>query len=324
MSCANVSVSVYHKGRDGVLHPYDSDKSGLILDAARKGVASVDIGWGENACRFDLSTMKQVKRGSRRESEDIVIEIPFTTKNLKAAREADGLRRKILVMALDRIREQQFLSKSLDVKGVPYQSVRANPYLKSGHSPYENFLESLTRATAPLQSEGVTLYDTILETAATSPTDGNLRSLDKQGLQLVFHGTNEAVMDDILDTGLLPNFRVSTTDRIQVAFRRTRNMRSTRRTSLSRLPHRPILRKNQELLHSNTHRLDSSRLMPITLVSSSRTGRIATELALRVWACTVLGEIAVFAIQDEPSANLWLCKRSRRFGTEVAGYRQLC
>ncbi|KAL3690005.1 hypothetical protein R1sor_016314 [Riccia sorocarpa] len=209
MSCANVSVSVYHKGRDGVLHPYDSDTSGLILDAARKRVASVDIGWGENACRFDLSTMKQVKRGSRRESEDIVIEIPFTAKNLKAAGEADGLRRKILVMALDRIREQQFLSKSLDVKGVPYQSVRANPYLKSGHSPYENFLESLTTATAPLQSVGITLYDTILETAATSPTVENLRSLGKQGLHFVFHGTDEAVMDDILNTGLLPNFRMS-------------------------------------------------------------------------------------------------------------------
>ncbi|KAL3690011.1 hypothetical protein R1sor_016320 [Riccia sorocarpa] len=209
MSGANVSVSVYHKGRDGVLRPYDSETSRRILDAARKGVASVSIGRGINACRFDLSTMKQLKRDPREESEDIVIEIPFIAKNLKAAGEEDGLRRKILVMALDRLREQQFLSKSLDVKGVPYQSVRANPYLKSGHSPYENFLDSLTTATAPLQSEDITLFDTILETAATSPTDENLRSLDKLGLHFVFHGTNEDLMEDILNTGLLPNFRVS-------------------------------------------------------------------------------------------------------------------
>ncbi|KAL3690002.1 hypothetical protein R1sor_016311 [Riccia sorocarpa] len=237
MSGANVSVSVHHKGRDAVLRPYDSDTSGFILDAARKGVASVSIGWGKNACRFDLSTMKQLKRDPREESEDIVIEVPFTAKNLKAAGEADGLRRKILVMALDQIREEQFSSRSLDVKGVPYQSVRANPYLKSGHSPYENFLDSLTTATAPLQSEGITLYGQPMKPCVPlmNKVDETLRSLDEQGLHFVFHGTNEAVMDDILKTGLLPSFRISSPgDRDWFGTAYEKSLRYTRSKTKSR------------------------------------------------------------------------------------------
>ncbi|CAM6118793.1 unnamed protein product [Calypogeia fissa] len=113
------------------------------------------------------------------------------------------LRRRVLVMALDRIRRPPSLTKILAAKGLKSCTIRENPYLAPGNAPYENFIESLLATTDAREK----LFEVLLESAGDKADETAFNSLQKQGVGTVFHGTNHAFMENILNTGLDPKRR---------------------------------------------------------------------------------------------------------------------
>ncbi|KAG6556383.1 hypothetical protein Mapa_002326 [Marchantia paleacea] len=197
------SASVYHRQKDGALRLYDRETTKLILVAAVRGKTSVSSRELLGSPVFNLETMKEGCWSST-EEEDIVVEIPWSAESLRAAEALSGkpsISRKILEMAISRISEQQSLSKILDSKKVPERTIRPNPYLGRGHPPFDTFVSSLENDTS-----GQKLYDAALQ-LASEPRGSGVRLLEKIGLFIVFHGTSYSVMDNILKTGLLPEFR---------------------------------------------------------------------------------------------------------------------
>ncbi|BBN09356.1 hypothetical protein MPTK1_4g19110 [Marchantia polymorpha subsp. ruderalis] len=167
-----------------------------------RGVASVSFTKLLRRRVVDLQTMKQQKWWSN-EEEDIVIEISGSPESLKAGVALSGIlsiRRKILEIAILRITEQKSLSKVLDLKRVPSRSIRPNPYLGRGHGPFDSFVSSLKNDRSAKE-----IYDAARQ-LASDPTDSAVSLLETMGLYILFHGTNHNVMDNILKTGLLPNF----------------------------------------------------------------------------------------------------------------------
>ncbi|BBN09358.1 hypothetical protein Mp_4g19130 [Marchantia polymorpha subsp. ruderalis] len=198
-----MSVSVYHRRKDGALKLYDRKTTDLILDAAARGEASVSFTKLLRRRVVDLQTMKQRKWWSN-EEEDIVIEISWSPESLQAAEAFSGMlptRTKILEMAILRITEEKLLSKVLDLKRVPLRSIRPNPYLGRGHGPFDSFVSSLENDRSAKE-----LYDAALQ-LASDPTDSAVGLLQTMDLYIIFHGTNHNLMDNILKNGLLPNFR---------------------------------------------------------------------------------------------------------------------
>ncbi|KAG6556387.1 hypothetical protein Mapa_002330 [Marchantia paleacea] len=197
------SAYVYHRRKDGALRHYDRKTTKVILVAAVRGETSVSSRELLGSPVFNLETMKEGSWSST-EEEDIVVEVPWSAESLRAAEALSGkpsIRRKILEMAICRISEQQSLSKILDSKKVPERTIRPNPYLGRCHQPFDTFVSSLENDTS-----GQRLYDAALQ-LASDPTDSGVRLLEQNGLFIVFHGTSYSVMDNILKTGLLPEFR---------------------------------------------------------------------------------------------------------------------
>ncbi|KAL3690019.1 hypothetical protein R1sor_016328 [Riccia sorocarpa] len=216
---SNVSATVYRRDKDGVLRSSDSRISLLILEALRKEdeLEHVEIGLGE--IPLTNGSIKKL-------TDEFTIDLLWSARSVHASRyfKLDILHRQILTVALDCIKEEGSLIKVLEWKAVAYQSVRVNPYMKPGpeNSPYENFIDSLV--TVPCcrkvfrspngslveqERSSEDLYGQILAAVSGGLSGMNLRILECLGLHFVFHGTNQAVMDSILKTGLLPLFRRS-------------------------------------------------------------------------------------------------------------------
>ncbi|BBN09349.1 hypothetical protein MPTK1_4g19050 [Marchantia polymorpha subsp. ruderalis] len=199
------SIGVYHGRKDGALRLYDRKTADLILAAVLRGEASVSSTELSGRPVFDLKNMKQRSLNSK-EEEDIVIEISWSPESLKLAEafsENPSTRRKILEMAILRITEEKSLSKVLDSMGLSSRSIRIrpNPYLGRGHVPFDNFVSSLENDTL-----AHLLLDAVLQ-LASNPSFSAIRRLKIRGLYILYHGTKHSVMDNILETGLLPSFR---------------------------------------------------------------------------------------------------------------------
>ncbi|CAM6086181.1 unnamed protein product [Calypogeia fissa] len=106
----------------------------------------------------------------------------------------------VLDMAVDRIRKRASLNKILAMKEVPEDTILENPYLGSGHAPYENFIDSLLKVTDTSTTVGKELFDDAGEAALTC--------VEKLGLRTVFHSTDHSFMISILKSGLDPECRL--------------------------------------------------------------------------------------------------------------------
>ncbi|CAM6103175.1 unnamed protein product [Calypogeia fissa] len=143
------SICVYHKDTAGVLHSLQNfDLLERILNAVSRGETPPKaIAFS----REDRERFKKIglKTGTR--EMDFVIEFPWDAVRsfitIVAQASDVELRRRVLVMAVDRIRRTTSLSKILAAKGLQSCVIRENPYLGPGHAPYEKFIESLLATT---------------------------------------------------------------------------------------------------------------------------------------------------------------------------------
>ncbi|CAM6084097.1 unnamed protein product [Calypogeia fissa] len=198
------SICVYHRDKDGVLHSLQNfDLLERILNALSRGQTPPKP---LAISRADQERFKKIGLNTRPPELDFVIEFPWDARSfitmVAKANDAE-LRRRVLVMALDRIRRPPSLSKVLAAKRLKSFTIRENPYLTHGHAPYENFIESLLATTDAREK----LFDVLLESAGDKADRTAFYCLEKQGVRTVFHGTNHAVMDNILNAGLDPNCR---------------------------------------------------------------------------------------------------------------------
>ncbi|CAM6114325.1 unnamed protein product [Calypogeia fissa] len=130
------------------------------------------------------------------------------------------LRRQVLRMAMKRIRKIAILNKILAVKGLPpgYTIRETEPISVLGWG-YEKFVDSLLNITDTSTYDcwaGASWYSLWLVLCLSAAEDHGewtsaivLRRMEERGVRTVFHGTNHAVMDDILKSGLDPSFRVT-------------------------------------------------------------------------------------------------------------------
>ncbi|CAM6118517.1 unnamed protein product [Calypogeia fissa] len=200
-------LRVYHKDKEGALQSLQNfDLSETVFDAILTGERSI------SASLFSPRDLKKLKQmGLQTENEvDLVVEFPWDGPSFLAvvAKANDTqLRRMMLMMAVDRIRKTASLKRVLSFKGLPPCTIRENPYLGPGHAAYENFIESLLGITDTSTMAGKELFELFLKSAAHDADDTAVTCVEERGIRTVFHGTNHAVMDAILKSGLDPKCR---------------------------------------------------------------------------------------------------------------------
>ncbi|CAM6118497.1 unnamed protein product [Calypogeia fissa] len=200
----------YHKNKEGVFKSLrEFDLSEKIIEAISRGERSIST---QLLSQRDLKTLKQLGDHGTESVEvvDLVVEFPWDAGSfLTIVGKANDtqLRRQVLVMAVDRIRKTASLERILALKELSTCTIRENPYLGPGHPPYENFIDSLLNVTDTTTPAGDKLFEMFLKSAADDADETELTGVEKLGLRTVFHGTNHAVMDAILNSGLDPKCR---------------------------------------------------------------------------------------------------------------------
>ncbi|CAM6118519.1 unnamed protein product [Calypogeia fissa] len=198
-------LRIYHKDKEGSLYSLRKfDLSEKVCEAISRGECSINT---QLVSQKDVRRLKRM--GLQTEDEvDLVVEFPWSFLSIVSKANDTQLRRRVLAMAVDRIRKEARLKRVLALKGLATCTVRENPYLGPGHAPYENFIESLLQITdTNANFEGEEIFKLFLRSAADDADETALTSVEKRGLRTVFHGTDHAVMDAILNSGLDPNCR---------------------------------------------------------------------------------------------------------------------
>ncbi|GBG73099.1 hypothetical protein CBR_g12815 [Chara braunii] len=203
-----LNLLVHRREEDGRWVAFDPDQSRRIIQAAAAGPGILRMsdgsrqagGGAEGMVLIFLSAMEQwIFTGSRWVKK----EIRFELKSPPVVKTS----RQVLFETFEHLRSETVISEAIRKKARPSVvfTTRSNPYLKSGSVLYERFITA---------AESVKLLETKQDSAPEDLTRSFANVLADinaacPAVELVFHGTNVANVESILQKGMDPTRRRS-------------------------------------------------------------------------------------------------------------------